>query len=491
MKKNRATIKYIFIAVWFLSFVFVHPVLADPGDLEVVFENTPLFSEANFLPGEVVERFVEVTNNSTTTKDVKVEAINASNINGLGDAVTLRIEENTVELYNDTFTNFFAAGEVFLSQLAGASTTTQYDFFAVFDPIAGNQYQSATMSFDLVVGFMGENGESVIDGGGATLLATESSSNGGGGGGGGPISDIQPLQIFNEKAGNIDPVAGSTDITWDTSLLASSRVVFGLEGGGPYSLDLEAPNFGYPMSTTEDFATTIGHSVELFGLPTDETYLFRVVSRTFAGALPTISIEQKFTLAPEGFLAGALFTLPEETSQQNGSSPSASVPGIQNTITTRGTGIAQALPDTSTGNSGRPGTGESEIEISEEENKELERSGNLLSRTRKTPAQFDASQLAGAVLGIPVDFWNSLGCVTAFLLVLIIVILLWLLWSFKNRNKYPESTQAAYRRLYYPMSFFVVMVVAYALGHICVVFPFGVALIASVVWSIIGFLQEN
>lgn len=58
-------------------------VQAQSSDLVVEFENTPLFKEANFLPGENISRWVKVTNNSSESKNIAVEAINIIDTDGL------------------------------------------------------------------------------------------------------------------------------------------------------------------------------------------------------------------------------------------------------------------------------------------------------------------------------------------------------------------------------------------------------------------------
>ncbi|MBP6884143.1 MAG: hypothetical protein KBC06_02835, partial [Candidatus Pacebacteria bacterium] len=70
--------------------------------LSVSFQNNPLFSEANFLPGSEVVRTVGVTNNSGVSQNVIVEAINAVDEGGLGDQLRLVIRSGETVLYNNT-----------------------------------------------------------------------------------------------------------------------------------------------------------------------------------------------------------------------------------------------------------------------------------------------------------------------------------------------------------------------------------------------------
>ncbi len=70
--------------------------------LDVQFEKIPLFFEANFTPGEGVERWVKVANNSGQTQRIAVEAINYPNPIPAGDlsrALMFVIKEGATDLY--------------------------------------------------------------------------------------------------------------------------------------------------------------------------------------------------------------------------------------------------------------------------------------------------------------------------------------------------------------------------------------------------------
>src|SRR3989338_9094727 len=114
-------------------------ILAAPVDLEVDFEATPLFNEANFLPGSEVSRWAKVKNNTTDTKPIIVEVINESDPDGLASVFEIGIYEGGIQRYGTTtLAAFFAAGEVSLSTLACGGAQTQYDFLVRFVPTANN-----------------------------------------------------------------------------------------------------------------------------------------------------------------------------------------------------------------------------------------------------------------------------------------------------------------------------------------------------------------
>src|SRR5690606_18426715 len=122
--------------------------------LQVVFQATPLFSNTNIAPGHSVTRTVTVTNTAaaTTTEAVFVTVASTSNT-GLADAMTLTIASSTApDYFDDTFSAFFADSPIALGSLAPGESRV-YEFTAAFPSAAGNEYQTKTMGFDLVIGF--------------------------------------------------------------------------------------------------------------------------------------------------------------------------------------------------------------------------------------------------------------------------------------------------------------------------------------------------
>ena len=93
------------------------------------------------------------------------------------------------------------------------------------------------------------------------------------GGGGAPGDD--PLYITNEKV-NLLPSGTAVVVTWDTSVLATSRVAFGTTSVKTLTLE---DNFGYSTSTAFFASTTKAHSITVENLVPNTIYYFRPTSK--------------------------------------------------------------------------------------------------------------------------------------------------------------------------------------------------------------------
>lgn len=246
-------------------------------DLIVNFEQSPLFDEANFLPGESVERTVEVKNNTNETKRIAVQAINVSDPDNFGYALNIEITEGSDNCHQSSLSSFFDAGEVYLSDL-GANSSTTYTFSIEFYPGANNNFQGKNLGFDILVGFQGEEGG----------LAPGAGTSGGGGGG---LPSGLTIQYENSRTSTT-----TATITWLTSYQSTSRVIYGTEPN-QFDLYVGEPGYGYEFWTDEYDAPAsengvTGHSVTITGLTEGETYYFRCVSHASPA---TISKEGSFT----------------------------------------------------------------------------------------------------------------------------------------------------------------------------------------------------
>jgi len=283
--------------------------VASAAGLSVKFENSPLFNNVNFGPGDSVTKWVKVDNTSGSTQKIITEAINKNDSDNFSEKLNLTIKEGGTEIFNNTLKMFFDQGETYLSNLT-SNGNTQYDFTITFNADANDDWQGKTLSFDIVVGFQGQEGQS--SGGG-----TSGSPSGGGNPG------IPALSIYNEA--NAIPTETSVTITWTTSYAATSQVIYGAENES-HVLDLSdntgiPPLYGYAHTTPEYDTTTrvVYHSVTITGLAPGTTYYYRAVSH---GSL-AIGRELTFTttgskLTTEetgGEVAGAFTERPEQIAQ--------------------------------------------------------------------------------------------------------------------------------------------------------------------------------
>lgn len=155
MNKALKTILISLTAIFSIGLLFAEPVHA-VSNFVVEFQNgpsIPLFSEANFVPGENVSRWIKVTNNTVNSLKIATKATNVINDEGLGDVLNLEIKNGGVSLYNNTLKHFFDSGEVFLSDAAGNGTLNQYDYIISFNNNSGNEYQGKHLGFDILIGY--------------------------------------------------------------------------------------------------------------------------------------------------------------------------------------------------------------------------------------------------------------------------------------------------------------------------------------------------
>jgi hypothetical protein len=194
--------KKIFITslIAILTLGFASPILADvPTNIEVLFQSEPMFNVGNFLPGDSETSWLKVKNNTADIKAIAIKADNVINADGLGTQINLVIKEGATEIYNKTFTQFFAESYIILSNLAGGGANTQYDFIATLPGGVGNDYQNKTMGFDLVVGVWNEEEQKV------EIVTT------GGGGGGGGSGYVCGDGMINQYYEQCDGRAGVTE----------------------------------------------------------------------------------------------------------------------------------------------------------------------------------------------------------------------------------------------------------------------------------------
>lgn len=269
--------------------------------LNVTFEATPLFSNADVKPGDSVSRTVTVANTGSESEDVIADLTNTFS-DGLADVMNLSIASGGATFADTSFADLFTVDPIALDALAPGDIAT-YTFTASLPRTVGNEYQLATLGFDVVIGFAG--GEQTSD-------VTRTFGVGGGTSGG------QRFELFNERVASV--AQQSALVAWNTNRDSSSYVVCGNLDDGPFRLQPEAEFFGYSFAVPEVAADTVTHGLVVPDL-VPGTYECRPASREAADDDFLVGIAVQFTiLPPDGLVAGASTTLPPVVlPQQSGS----------------------------------------------------------------------------------------------------------------------------------------------------------------------------
>lgn len=248
---------------------------------------------AQMTPGSTASGTITIDNTSDGTLPAGIESTSTADPDELGKQMTLVIEDADEEFFNGDFWDFLTGGPVPLGDIAGNDDNT-YTFTLTMKADAPESFQGKTLGFDLCVGFLGGDVQC-----GDTIVGPEGpGGSGGGSGGGGGGGGSSKLVISNEGVTNLSsgiaPESGIAIIEWDTNLLATSQVIYGLASGGPYILDIDAsPCMGYAECSVEDSTKKTHHIVVLSGLTPGAEYVYRVVSRASPA---TVSSEHAFII---------------------------------------------------------------------------------------------------------------------------------------------------------------------------------------------------
>jgi hypothetical protein len=290
----------------------------------------PIFDETNFLPGEGVTRLIRVTNNRSTPQRIATEAIKYPNpipTSDLSRALTIVIKEDATDLYGgssptgpkylyDFYQDSENYPEISLSNLANGATT-QYDFTISFPPEKENEWQGATTTFDIVIGFQGDLPPAPL-----SPMSILGGSRGG----------SMRLLIYDEMVVSVG--MNNVIISWQTNLSANSRIIYSA-AYQPHLFNSEnPPNYGYANSTIINPAQVTSRIVSIGGLSPATTYFFRCVSHTASDK--AISGELSFTtLGVAGAAEEIVPLLPEAPSlgKEDGIEPEVEGESIEEEIT--------------------------------------------------------------------------------------------------------------------------------------------------------------
>jgi hypothetical protein len=255
--------------------------------LEVDFETAPLFSAADVLPGDAVERAVMVTNTGSESETIEFTFENVI-FGDLASVMELAVDDGEILWVFDTFDDVLFTGPHPLGDIAPGTSRT-FNFRAALPIQVGNAYQSQQFGFDVRIGFVG------------APQVTDRRSGG---------RSQRFLELFNEQV-TVDVGAGGAFVTWDSNRPATTYLVCGEVSDGPFILTDEAPLFGYRFALAELKETVTAHGQVLTDLEPGTVYECRPAGRERAGAAFTVGDPVRFTMpqTPPGEVAGASTSL--------------------------------------------------------------------------------------------------------------------------------------------------------------------------------------
>ena len=168
---------FLSVVLFLLFFGFAFPKQAKAitdtsGDLQVTYDE-PLFSSSIiWYPGLSVTKPITVKNIGGSTHTAYINASNTSQTGGIADIYLFKITEGPTERYggsdDKTMKNFWDAGKITLSDITAGNSTT-YNITITMISSAGNEFQSKTAKFDLMIGFVGTTESVTITGGGGAV----------------------------------------------------------------------------------------------------------------------------------------------------------------------------------------------------------------------------------------------------------------------------------------------------------------------------------
>lgn len=242
--------KLLLTSIIALAAILVFPGTASAAGLNVTFETgappTPLFNEANFLPGDAVTRWAEVENVSGADQQIAAEVFNFSDPDGLADQlmVSIRRADDSVVYATTTLTVFYGAGEIVLDTLSDGSSETYY-FTVMFEPSAGNPYQTKTTQFDFRIGIFGDEGGCDGDCGDGTITTFTTGGGGSSNPNTGSISGTKFHDLSNDGIFDVgEPVLSGWIIYIDANgndVMDIGETTVVTDVNGNYTFNLLAP----------------------------------------------------------------------------------------------------------------------------------------------------------------------------------------------------------------------------------------------------------
>lgn len=136
------------------------------GDLTVTWQGAgtgdtgPIFSVSNMAPGQSSQKTITVQNDASSVRPISIRGVKTNETGSLGSVLDIVISRNGTDVYggalgDKTLSQFFTESAsmngIPLGMLSSGTTAT-YLVKVTFKNSAGNEFQSKTLTFNLVIG---------------------------------------------------------------------------------------------------------------------------------------------------------------------------------------------------------------------------------------------------------------------------------------------------------------------------------------------------
>lgn len=184
---------------------------------------TPLFSNANLVPGNTVTKSIDVVNNNTDSCAIELAMNTATQSNNdFVNALFTVISDTTGDIFGvsssgaatsaKTLTDVAAESPVSLGAVAGGDTKT-YTWYVTFDPAVGNTLQGAQTEFSFNLNFTcDEQGSGSGPGGGSGTVGPSDGDDGGSGDSGNGDEGAVAGSSSSSTGSGSGIVSGSTSV---------------------------------------------------------------------------------------------------------------------------------------------------------------------------------------------------------------------------------------------------------------------------------------
>jgi len=107
--------------------------------------------------------------------------------------------------------------------------------------------------------------------------------------GAGMIQGKVPISISQQRLDTINTQDNCAVVKWNTSVPSTSQIIYGELSQEPVSINLSKAHYGYKNATPQNNSGVAKHTAILNFLEPGKTYSYRIVTRAYPNAIPSIS----------------------------------------------------------------------------------------------------------------------------------------------------------------------------------------------------------